>query len=85
MFCMLVWSSVCGMLVWSSVCGMVVYLPLTLQQAFAEGKNEVLREGGRELVRKAFLMSAHTMKCAENIQVVKEFTTRIVSRPQLFR
>eukprot|EP00731_Ephydatia_muelleri_P027452 Em0019g325a len=50
-----------------------------------EGKNEVLREGGRELVRKAFLMSAHTMKCAESIQVVKEFTTRIVSRPQLFR
>lgn len=67
------------------MCGMVVYLPLTLQQAFAEGKNEVLREGGRELVRKAFLMSAHTMKCAESIQVVKEFTTRIVSRPQLFR
>lgn len=51
----------------------------------AEVNNEMLREGARELATKAFLTTAHTVKCAENVQIAKEFSSRILSRPQLFR
>ena len=51
----------------------------------AEEKNAAVREGTKELVGKSYLTATHTVKCAEEVQVTKEFSSRILARLQPFK
>lgn len=50
-----------------------------------EATNALTRSELSELSRKSTLLSAHSVKCQEVVNVLKEFSKRIRQREELFR